>query len=89
MFCTAPVKLIFRQELCLTINNDCSLLQLKELDRLKGEVKDFARNRAKAGRKTLDLVFGLLLSLEFLKIRSESFNSEVWFFHRRRFMNVN
>ena len=33
MFCTASVKLILRQSLCLTVNDDCSLLQLKVLDK--------------------------------------------------------
>ena len=32
MFCTASVKLILGQSLCLTVNDDCSLLQLKVLD---------------------------------------------------------
>ena len=29
MFCTAPVQLILRQSLCLTVNDDCSLLILR------------------------------------------------------------
>lgn len=50
-------------------SGDCKWRAGTTFDRLKGEVKDFARNRAKAGRKTLDLVFELLLSLKLLQKR--------------------